>query len=118
MRSYVIVALAAAAISWWWLSSPTTPRREPVAVGDGMVVVENQTEREWRTIRITVNDHFFGGAQALAAGGRLTAPLSQFQTAHGVRYDRGRMSPKKVVVTATDADGKPVSLEWGGDRAR
>jgi hypothetical protein len=111
-RSYVAVAVLAAAIAWWWLASPTPPRRESIVVAGGMVAVENQTDREWRNVIVTVNDHFHGGTRSLAAGQRLDAPLGQFKTGHGRFFDRGRMSVSKVVVAATDSDGQPVRLEW------
>ena len=86
--------------------------RDPITLKEGIVTVENRTASEWRNVRVVVNDHFFGGTPALAAGGRLDAPLSQFQTGFGQRFDRGRMSVQKVEVIATDADGEPVRLEW------
>jgi hypothetical protein len=78
-----------------------------------MLVLENQTSTEWRDVLITVNDHFRGGAPSLAPGGRLTAPLRDFQTGFGHKFDRGRMSVYKVVVTAKEVDGKDVRLHWG-----
>jgi hypothetical protein len=90
--------------------------REPIYIEDGTLIVENQSNREWRNIVITVNDHFRGGSQSLAAGSRLTAPLSDFRTAFGQKYDRARQSVYKVEVTATDIDGRPVRLLWGGER--
>lgn len=90
--------------------------KEPIVVDEGMIVVENQTSRDWRNVKVTVNDHFTGGASVLAAGGRLNAPLSQFQTGLGQKFDRGRQSVFKVEVTATEPDGSPVTLKWGGDK--
>ena len=78
-----------------------------------MLTLENQTSKEWRDVLITVNDHFRGGTPKLAAGGRLNAPLRDFQTGFGQKFDRGRMSVFKVVVTAKEPDGKDVRLEWG-----
>jgi hypothetical protein len=86
--------------------------RDPVVVDEGMVTVENQTRTEWRNVRVTVNDHFSGGVAVLAPGGRLTAPLSQFQTGFGQKFDRGRQSVFKVDVSATEPDGTPVTLKW------
>lgn len=87
-------------------------RRDPIVITEGTLVVENQTTSDWRNVRVVVNDHFFGGSPELAAGGRLTAPLGQFQTGFGQKFDRGRMSVQKVEVTATDEGGQPVRLEW------
>jgi hypothetical protein len=90
--------------------------RDPVRLEDGTLIVENQTSKAWRKVVITVNDHFHGGAAQLAAGGRMTAPLTAFRTAFGQRYDRARQSVYKVDVAATDQDGKAVKLTWNGRR--
>jgi hypothetical protein len=94
------------------LVCPACRRPEPIRVAENIVVVENQTSREWRNVVVTVNDHFRGGAPVLAARGKLSAPLSQFQTGFGQRYDIGRRV-FKVEVTATDSAGEPVRLEYG-----
>lgn len=98
------------------LAAACSERRDPIRITDGTVNVENQTSREWRNVMVTVNDHFRGGAPRLAAGGRLTAPLSQFQTAFGQRFNIDRQSVFKVEVAATDASGEPVKLQWGNSR--
>ena len=97
------------------ISACSTPK-DPILVDEGMIVVENLTSREWRNVKVTVNDHFTGGSPVLLPGGRLNAPLSQFQTGLGQKFDRGRQSVYKVEVTATEPDGTPVSLKWGGDK--
>jgi hypothetical protein len=89
-------------------------KRDPIVIEDGMLTLENQTSSEWRDVIITVNDHFRGGTQRLAPGGRLNAPLSDFRTGFGQKYDRGRMSVFKVVVTGKEPDGTDVRVEWGG----
>jgi len=76
------------------------------------VIIQNQTSRDWRKVLITVNDHFRGGVPLLAANGQLNAPLSQFQTAYGQRYDIARQTVFKVEVTATDSSGEPVKVEF------
>jgi hypothetical protein len=90
-------------------SAPT----DPISVHDNIVTIENRSPREWRNVVVTVNDHFRGGAQSLAARGRLTAPLSQFQTGYGQRYQVDRQPVFRIEVTATDANGDAVKLEWG-----
>jgi hypothetical protein len=87
------------------------PRPGPIEVADNVVAIQNQTTRDWRNVVVTVNDHFRGGAPALAAGSRMAAPLSQFQTAFGQRYDVSRQMVFRIEVTATDANGEPVKLE-------
>ena len=92
------------------LSAACTPKPGPITVSENVVSVQNQTTRDWRNVIVTVNDHFRGGTAKLAAGGRMTAPLSQFQTAFGQRYDVARQHVFKVEVTASDANGEPVNL--------
>jgi hypothetical protein len=82
----------------------------PINVADNVLSVQNQTSRDWHNVVVTVNDHFRGGTAALAAGSRMAAPLSQFQTAFGQHYDVSH-PVFKVEVTATDASGKAVKLE-------
>jgi hypothetical protein len=98
------------------MGAACSPPPKPISVHDNIVTVENQTARDWGNVLITVNDHYHGGAPRLAAHGRLTAPLSQFQTAFGQRYDIARQNVFKVDVTATDSSGGPVELHWGGKK--
>jgi hypothetical protein len=90
----------------------------PIEVVDNTVMIRNQTSRDWRDVIITVNDHFRGGAPHLAAQGRLTAPLSQFQTGFGQRYEISRQNVFKVEVTAIDSAGEPVNLGYTSGRNR
>jgi hypothetical protein len=108
--SYLGTALAALL-----LAAACSPPPHPIAVNDGTVTIDNRTEQEWRNVTVTVNDHFRGGAPTLAAGSRLTAPLSQFQTGLGQRFSLTRQSVTKIEVTATDATGQPVRLTWPGN---
>jgi hypothetical protein len=104
-RSYRRIALMAMV-----LAGACSSRPDPVSIADNMVAVQNQTSRDWRNVVITVNDHFRGGAPLMAAGSRLSAPLGQFQTAFGQRFDVVRQGVFKVEVTATDSKGEPVNL--------
>lgn len=91
-------------------------RPGPIEVKDNVVAIHNQTSSEWRNVVVTVNDHFRGGTPTLAAGSRMAAPLSQFQTAFGQRYDVSRQFVFRVEVTATNANGEPVKLEMDNRR--
>ena len=111
-----VIILTAGVLALALAQAACKPPRDPIVLEEGTLIIENQTPREWRNVVITVNDHFRGGAPNLAAGGRMTAPLGQLQTSFGQKYDRSRQSVFKVEVTATDPDGKPVQLTWGGQR--
>jgi hypothetical protein len=107
MRRHVCRSLALLLI----LSAACSHRPGPISVDDNVVSVRNQTSRDWRNVVVTVNDHFRGGTPTLAAGSRMAAPLSQFQTAFGQHYEVARQSVFKVEVTATDSNGEAVRLE-------
>ena len=93
------------------LAPACAPRPDPIRIRENVVIIQNQTSRDWRKVLITVNDHFRGGVPLLAANGQLNAPLSQFQTGYGRRYDFSRQRVLKVEVTATDTRGAPVHLQ-------
>jgi hypothetical protein len=102
----------------WLAAAACSNRRDPIVIQDGTMHVENQTSREWRSVKVVVNHHYAAATSSLAPGARLTVPLSQLQTAFGQKFDRARQSVFRVVVTATDADGKPVELVWDGTQTR
>ena len=84
---------------------------DPIDVDGNAITVLNQSDHDWRNVLIVVNDHFRGGASVLKANGRLNAPVSQFDTGYGQRWQMGTPI-RKVVVTAEAANGDPVKLEW------
>lgn len=100
------------------LSAACSGRPDPIIVEEHGIVVQNTTSRDWKNVLVTVNDHFTGGVQLLSARGRMNAPLSQFRSAFGQRYDPSRQSVYKVEVTATDTKGEAVSLRWGRDKGK
>ena len=101
-----------AAVALVLLCTACSKPRDPIVIRDGILVLENQSTREWRNVRVTINDHFTGGVQSLLPGGLMTAPLRDFQTGFGQKFDR-RMGVKKVTVSATDSNGNQVALAWG-----
>jgi hypothetical protein len=107
LRPLSVAVAAAAALS---IAGGCRTPTDPISVEGRTILVENRTRRDWRAVVVTVNDHFTGGTPHLAAGSRLTAPLGQFQTAFGQRYDADRQAVVKVEVTATDSKGEPVRL--------
>lgn len=84
----------------------------PIWQNGGRLVIENQSKMEWRDVSVTVNAYYRGVAPRVAAGARLEAPLAQFVTGLGQRFDTAREHVTRVEVRATDATGKPVALDW------
>lgn len=106
---------AALLVALLWLPA-CSARPDPITVAENSIVVKNDTSRDWKNVRVTVNDHFNGGVPLLAAGSRMNAPLSQFVTGFGQRYSPSHQVVFKVEVTATDSSGNAVNLKWGRDR--
>ena len=84
----------------------------PIRQHGTWLVVENQTKSPWKDVSVTLNAYYRGVSPALAAGGRLEAPLANFVTGLGQRFNTAREHISRVEVRATDADGKPVVLDW------
>lgn len=76
------------------------------------LVVENQTQSPWKDVSVTLNSYYRGVSPTLAAGGRLEAPLANFVTGLGQRFNTAREQIRRVEVRATDAAGNPVVLDW------
>jgi hypothetical protein len=93
------------------LAPACSPRPDPIRIRENVVIIQNQTSRDWRNVIVTVNYHFSGGTPYLAAGAQLIAPLSQFQTAFGQRYDFSRQHVFKIEVAGTDSSGEVVQLQ-------
>src|SRR4051794_40183855 len=88
------------------------PELPPIRQRGAWIVVENQTKQPWRDVSVTVNSYYRGVSPALAAGGRLEAPLGSFVTGLGQRFNTAREHIARVEVRATDAAGNPVTLDW------
>lgn len=84
----------------------------PIRQRGAWLVIENQTRTAWRDVKVTLNHYYGGSSPALAAGGRLEAPLAGFVTGLGQRFNTAREQVRHVQVRATDAAGNPVVLEW------
>ena len=91
------------------------PARPPIALSEGTVIVQNQTKQEWGKVVVTVKRI---SAQGPPRGPRRTAPRAAQSVPDGVRsaLRSGRQSVAKIELTATDGDGKPISLKWTGGR--
>jgi len=84
----------------------------PIRQHGAWLVVENQTKTPWKDVSVTLNAYYRGVSPALAAGGRLEAPLASFVTGLGQRFNTAREHISRVEVRATDANGNPVVLDW------
>jgi hypothetical protein len=84
----------------------------PIRQSGTWLVVENQTKSPWQDVRVTVNHYYRGVSPRVEAGARLEAPMANFVTGLGQRFNTAREHISHVEVRATDAAGKPVALDW------
>jgi len=84
----------------------------PIRQRGAWLVIENQTTSPWKDVSVTLNAYYRGVSPRLAAGGRLEAPLANFETGLGQRFNTAREHISRVEVRATDAAGHPVALDW------
>jgi hypothetical protein len=84
----------------------------PIRQHGSWLVVENQTKSPWKDVSVTLNAYYRGVSPALAAGGRLEAPLGGFVTGLGQRFNAAREHVSRVEVRATDGSGQPIVLDW------
>ena len=103
---------AAVALGLFAVVSSCRAELPPIRQRGAWIVVENQTRQNWRDVSVTVNSYYRGSSPALAAGGRLEAPLANFVTGLGQRFNTVREHIARVEVRATDAAGNAVALDW------
>ena len=84
----------------------------PIRQRGAWLIVENQTKSPWKDVTVTLNAYYRGVSPTLAAGGRLEAPLANFVTGLGQRFNTAREHISRVEVRATDASGNPIVLDW------
>lgn len=84
-----------------------------IEVADGAIVVRNQTDVEWTSVRIWVNDHYAVTAAALAPAGFIREPVRRFVASQGQRINTSTTAVTSVVVLAMTADGTRIRKVWG-----
>jgi hypothetical protein len=108
-----------AGIVVWLVAAACTPRPEPPIQIDGTIlVVRNDTDREWRDVEVWVNDHYRVTASSIPANNRMAIPLSTLVAGFGQRFDPARQGVRGVEVTARDSAGEAVTLRYGDGRRR
>ena len=113
LRRLLRAACASLALAAAGCSDPPPP----IDVSEGTVTVLNQSGEDWKDVLIVVNDHFRGFLPVLKADSRANAPLSQFSTGYGQRWQQGTLV-RTIDVTAKLADGTDVTLTWGREEKK
>jgi hypothetical protein len=101
-----------AVLPFLMISAGCRPKPPPLTVERDRISVVNDTRDSWQKIEVRLNGYYVAQLDALAAGGRLDAPLDRFQGGFGRFFNPSKDRVRDVVVTATTRDGKPVKLTW------
>lgn len=84
----------------------------PIRVEGQRLIVENHTAQPWRGVSVTINAYYRATVPAIDPGGRAETLLGNLETGFGHRFDTAREHVTRVELRATDASGKPVSIDW------
>jgi hypothetical protein len=84
---------------------------EPLILDGNTLIVNNRSSQDWTRVEIWLNTYYRATVPSLAAGGRLTAPLSSFVTGFGQRFDFHRAQIKDLRLTAKLPDGTPLEIK-------
>jgi hypothetical protein len=114
MRRYLKVSIAFVAIFAVWSiwqrgCKETLP---DISVGDGMIVVRNQTAEKWTNIRVWVNEYYSGEAREIPAGGFIREPVGRFVASQNQTLTSATPI-SSVVVLGTAQSGARVRVVWG-----
>lgn len=80
---------------------------------DGLVVVRNQSDAEWRNVRIWVNDHYAVAVERIPPAGFVRERVNRFVAAYGQTINTSTTPVTSIVVLATTPDGTRVRKAWG-----
>ncbi len=113
-KARILIAVWLIIGAGWYLWQHREPAAlDDIVIADGAVTVRNQTDADWQSVRIWVNEHYAGSARVIPARGFVREPLSRFVTARGQTIDVVRTTITSVVVLATAPDGARIRVTWG-----
>ena len=115
MRSKTPIAVALVIGSVLAAACSTPPER--LAIEGHTITVFNDSGEAWKGVEIWVNDHYRVTRDTIAPDERFVVPLETFVAGFGQRFRRDQLVTG-IEVTATDASGDPVRLQWGTGRRR
>lgn len=104
--------LAAGLLWMFWLRGCETTLAD-IEVVDGVIVARNQSDVEWRNVRIWVNDHYAVTAVSIAPGAFVREPVRRFVASQGQTINTSTTPVTSVVVLATDTSGARIRKVWG-----
>jgi hypothetical protein len=86
-------------------------RGEPLLLKGDVLMVENQSGRDWTKVEIWLNTYYRATASSIPAGARAQAPLRTFFDGYRRPFDAARTTPRSLRLTAELPDGQTFELK-------
>ena len=77
----------------------------------GQLTVDNQTDEEWRSVEIWVNNYYRAMVPSIAAHGRFQVQLDSFISGYGRRFDYTARRSRDLRLSARRPNGEPLELK-------
>jgi hypothetical protein len=111
-RLLSVVVLAAGLAAFLFLRG-CDERLPDIEVAEGFVHVRNETDQDWRNVRIWVNDHYAVSVVSIPPKGFVREPIRRFVAAQGQTINTSTTPVTSVVVMATGPAGERLRFVWG-----
>jgi hypothetical protein len=84
-----------------------------IEVADGTIHVRNNSDEEWRNVRIWVNEYYAVTVVSIRPHAFVREPIKRFVAAQGQTINTSTTPITSVVVLGTGPDGERVRIVWG-----
>ena len=84
---------------------------EPLQLDGQTLKVFNRTSQEWTHVEIWLNRYFRVTSENIPPGGRFQAPLDEFVSGFGRRFEFKRMQIRDVRLIAKLPNGQPLEVK-------
>lgn len=111
-RVLSVTVLLVGLAGFFWMRGCTEVLPD-IEVEDGVVHVRNNSEHEWRHVRIWVNEYYAAVVATVPPSGFVREPIKRFVAAQGQTINTSTTAITSVVVLAQRPDGERVRVAWG-----
>jgi hypothetical protein len=105
MRWFALVLALAAA------GACSDAPREVLRLNSGTLTVDNQSDEEWRSVEIWVNNYYRALVPSIAAHGVFQVRLDSFVSGYGQRFDRDHAPVTDLRLKAKRANGDTFEVK-------
>lgn len=106
------VVLLTGLAGFFWMRGCTEALPD-IEVADGTIHVRNETDQEWRNVRIWVNDYYAVTVVSIPPRGFVREKVTRFVASQGQTINTSTTAVTSVVVLGTLPDGQRLRLAWG-----